>query len=153
MSSSKAATARPGAGPLDTFFKISQRGSTLGREVRGGLVTFFTMAYIVVLNPLIIGTQQDGTGKFLGGEGGDRQLPAVGVRPRAEDQRVQHDDVGHREERGEATADLPAKVRSTSRYLEISVESAAYARIGGGRRHASPPEDRSNSLRACFQMH
>ncbi|GAB2663239.1 NCS2 family permease [Gordonia jinhuaensis] len=27
----------------------------MGREVRGGLVTFFTMAYIVVLNPIIIG--------------------------------------------------------------------------------------------------
>ena len=32
---------------LDSFFKISERGSTVGREVRGGLVTFFTMAYIV----------------------------------------------------------------------------------------------------------
>src|SRR3954469_16623408 len=67
MSSSKAATARPGAGPLDSFFKISERGSTLGREVRGGLVTFFTMAYIVVLNPLIIGTVKDGTGQYVGG--------------------------------------------------------------------------------------
>ena len=37
------------------------------RELRGGLVTFFTMAYIVVLNPLIIGTQADSTGGFLGG--------------------------------------------------------------------------------------
>ncbi|ROZ89409.1 NCS2 family permease [Gordonia sp. OPL2] len=43
------------AGTLDRFFKISQRGSTLSREIRGGLVTFFTMAYIVVLNPIIIG--------------------------------------------------------------------------------------------------
>jgi len=41
---------------LDRFFKISERGSTVGREVRGGLVTFVTMAYIVVLNPLIIGS-------------------------------------------------------------------------------------------------
>ncbi|MGW0037730.1 NCS2 family permease [Gordonia sp. NPDC003376] len=41
--------------PVDRFFKISERGSTLSREVRGGLVTFFTMAYIVVLNPIIIG--------------------------------------------------------------------------------------------------
>ncbi|MFI6308026.1 NCS2 family permease [Amycolatopsis thailandensis] len=41
---------------LDRFFKISERGSTPGREVRGGIVTFFTMAYIVVLNPLIIGS-------------------------------------------------------------------------------------------------
>ncbi|SDP42627.1 putative MFS transporter, AGZA family, xanthine/uracil permease [Pedococcus dokdonensis] len=55
------------AGGLDGFFRITERGSTVSREVRGGLVTFFTMAYIVVLNPLIIGTQQDGSGSFLGG--------------------------------------------------------------------------------------
>ena len=41
---------------LDGFFKISERGSTVARELRGGVVTFFTMAYIVVLNPLIIGS-------------------------------------------------------------------------------------------------
>ena len=52
---------------LDRYFKISERGSTVGREVRGGLATFFTMAYIIVLNPLIIGTSPDGTGSFLGG--------------------------------------------------------------------------------------
>ncbi|MCP3800119.1 NCS2 family permease [Allokutzneria sp. A3M-2-11 16] len=45
-----------GAGRLDRYFKISERGSTVGREVRGGLVTFVTMAYIVVLNPLIMGS-------------------------------------------------------------------------------------------------
>ncbi|GAB2692091.1 NCS2 family permease [Thalassiella azotivora] len=55
---------------LDRFFKITERGSTVGREVRGGLATFFTMAYIVVLNPIIIGTQPDGTGGFLGGGDG-----------------------------------------------------------------------------------
>ena len=52
---------------LDRYFSITERGSTVGREVRGGIVTFFTMAYIIVLNPLIIGTQTDGAGKFLGG--------------------------------------------------------------------------------------
>jgi len=41
---------------LDRYFRIGERGSTVGREVRGGLVTFVTMAYIVVLNPLIIGS-------------------------------------------------------------------------------------------------
>ena len=51
----------------DRYFQVSQRGSTLGREVRGGLVTFFTMAYIIVLNPLIIGTATDADGNFLGG--------------------------------------------------------------------------------------
>ena len=52
---------------LDSYFKISERGSTVGREVRGGLVTFFTMAYIVALNPLILGGAVDGDKKFLGG--------------------------------------------------------------------------------------
>ena len=53
---------------LDSFFKISERGSTVGREVRGGFVTFFTMAYIVVLNPIILGGAKDSTGAFLGGD-------------------------------------------------------------------------------------
>ena len=55
---------------LDRFFSISERGSTISREVRGGLVTFVTMVYIVVLNPLIIGTVPDKTGHFLGGGSG-----------------------------------------------------------------------------------
>jgi AGZA family xanthine/uracil permease-like MFS transporter len=37
----------------------------MGREVRGGLATFFTMAYIVVLNPLILGAGVDGDGGKL----------------------------------------------------------------------------------------
>ncbi|MBY6412680.1 NCS2 family permease [Rhodococcus sp. BP-252] len=41
---------------LDNYFKITERGSTVGAEVRGGLVTFVAMAYIVVLNPLILGS-------------------------------------------------------------------------------------------------
>lgn len=47
---------RTATSTLDRFFKITERGSTPGREIRGGLVTFVTMAYIVVLNPLIIGS-------------------------------------------------------------------------------------------------
>ncbi|WP_423463047.1 NCS2 family permease [Promicromonospora sp. MS192] len=54
-------------GAIDRFFKISERGSTVWTEVRGGLVTFFTMSYIVVLNPLILGSVPDGTGQYLGG--------------------------------------------------------------------------------------
>ncbi|MBC9956303.1 NCS2 family permease [Yimella sp. cx-51] len=57
----------PRAGALDRYFKISERGSTVAREIRGGFVTFFTMAYIIALNPLIIGTVKDGTGQYLGG--------------------------------------------------------------------------------------
>jgi adenine/guanine/hypoxanthine permease len=51
----------PGGGPVDRFFRISERGSSYGREVRGGVATFFTMAYILVLNPIILGS---GTDKF-----------------------------------------------------------------------------------------
>jgi AGZA family xanthine/uracil permease-like MFS transporter len=54
------------AGRLDRFFHISERQSTLSREIRGGLATFFTMAYIVVLNPLILGGVKDADGQFLG---------------------------------------------------------------------------------------
>ncbi|MFE7405985.1 NCS2 family permease [Isoptericola sp. NPDC057559] len=42
-------------GVLERLFRITERGSTTGREIRGGLVTFFAMAYIVILNPLILG--------------------------------------------------------------------------------------------------
>ena len=55
--------ARPKNG-LDRFFSISARRSTVGREVRGGITTFFTMAYIVVLNPIIL-SGADITGKQL----------------------------------------------------------------------------------------
>jgi adenine/guanine/hypoxanthine permease len=41
---------------LQRVFRLDERESTVGREVRGGLVTFVTMAYIVVLNPLILGS-------------------------------------------------------------------------------------------------
>ncbi|MGA8210989.1 MAG: NCS2 family permease [Nocardioidaceae bacterium] len=60
---------------MDTFFKITERGSTLGREIRGGVVTFVTMAYIIVLNPLIIGRVQDADGAYLGG--GAPDLPMI----------------------------------------------------------------------------
>jgi adenine/guanine/hypoxanthine permease len=60
---------------LDRYFGITERGSTVATEVRGGLVTFVTMVYIVVLNPLIIGTVKDADGKFLGGG----QAPALGA--------------------------------------------------------------------------
>ncbi|MDQ1372905.1 MAG: adenine/guanine/hypoxanthine permease [Actinomycetota bacterium] len=47
------------------YFQVSERGSTVRTEVRGGLTTFFTMAYIVVLNPLILSGAADVTGKKL----------------------------------------------------------------------------------------
>ncbi|WP_413031403.1 NCS2 family permease [Mycolicibacterium litorale] len=50
---------------LDRFFEISARGSTLGAEVRGGLVTFIAMAYIIVLNPIILSSAEDVEGNTL----------------------------------------------------------------------------------------
>lgn len=41
---------------IERFFRVGQRGSTVGRELRGGLVTFVTMSYIIVLSPLILGS-------------------------------------------------------------------------------------------------
>jgi AGZA family xanthine/uracil permease-like MFS transporter len=53
-------------GWIDRFFGIAERQSTMSREIRGGLATFFTMAYIIVLNPLILGGVKDADGQFLG---------------------------------------------------------------------------------------
>ncbi|AVZ38766.1 MULTISPECIES: NCS2 family permease [unclassified Dietzia] len=66
MSQSTGAPSRsPARGPLDRYFKISERGSTVSREVRGGVVSFFAMAYIIVLNPLILGSGVDVEGNQL----------------------------------------------------------------------------------------
>ena len=50
---------------LDRYFGISSRGSNVQTEVRGGFATFFTMAYIVVLNPIILSSVADATGHKL----------------------------------------------------------------------------------------
>jgi len=57
---------QPNRSALDRYFHISERGSTVGSEIRAGVVTFFAMAYIVILNPLIIGTTPDVDGNVLG---------------------------------------------------------------------------------------
>ncbi|MER7736566.1 NCS2 family permease [Streptomyces erythrochromogenes] len=56
---------REPSGGLDRYFKISERGSTVAREVRGGFATFFAMAYIIVLNPIILGSAKDMYGHQL----------------------------------------------------------------------------------------
>jgi adenine/guanine/hypoxanthine permease len=52
---------------VDRYFHISARGSTFAREIRGGFATFFTMAYILVLNPIILGSAEDKFGAHLSG--------------------------------------------------------------------------------------
>ncbi len=39
---------------LATFFELDRRNTTVGRELRGGLATFLTMAYILFANPGIL---------------------------------------------------------------------------------------------------
>ncbi|WP_299087514.1 NCS2 family permease [uncultured Microbacterium sp.] len=51
---------------LDRFFEITKRGSTVATEIRGGLVTFITMGYIVILNPIILSGGTDVVGDTLG---------------------------------------------------------------------------------------
>src|SRR3954449_2475534 len=50
---------------LDRYFHISLRGSTVARELRGGVTTFMAMAYILLLNPLIL-SGKDVAGHTLG---------------------------------------------------------------------------------------
>ncbi len=39
---------------MDKFFKISERGSTISKEIIGGVTTFLAMAYILAVNPNIL---------------------------------------------------------------------------------------------------
>jgi adenine/guanine/hypoxanthine permease len=48
------AVAPPASGGLDSFFKLTERGTTVGTEVRAGITTFMVMAYIIFLNPIIL---------------------------------------------------------------------------------------------------
>jgi AGZA family xanthine/uracil permease-like MFS transporter len=52
-------------GRIERFFLVTERGSTVQAELRGGLTTFFTMAYIVVLNPIILSAAADVSGAKL----------------------------------------------------------------------------------------
>ncbi len=60
-------TDQPDISAVDRYFEITARGSSVQRELRGGLVTFFAMAYIIALNPLIIGTATDSRGLLISG--------------------------------------------------------------------------------------
>ncbi|NEA67365.1 NCS2 family permease [Streptomyces sp. SID12488] len=57
--------AAPDRSSLDRYFQITARKSTPGREIRGGITTFMAMAYILLLNPLIL-SGKDAAGNTLG---------------------------------------------------------------------------------------
>jgi len=49
-------TAPPSGGSvLDSYFKLTERGTSVGTEVRAGVTTFLVMAYIIFVNPSILG--------------------------------------------------------------------------------------------------
>lgn len=44
---------------LDSFFRISERGSSISRELRAGATSFLAMGYILIVNPLILANAID----------------------------------------------------------------------------------------------
>ncbi|WP_330254346.1 NCS2 family permease [Nocardia sp. NBC_00565] len=63
----KPSTPEPVAGrsALDRFFRLSERRTTVSREIRGGITTFVAMAYVILLVPLILGGVADVNGDKL----------------------------------------------------------------------------------------
>ncbi len=45
---------------MDRFFKVSERGSSVSTEVLGGITTFLAMAYIIAVNPMLMGPEGAG---------------------------------------------------------------------------------------------
>ncbi len=45
---------------IDSYFRITERGSTFGTELRGGVITFLAMVYILIVNPNILGPAAPG---------------------------------------------------------------------------------------------
>ena len=39
---------------MEKFFNLKKNGTTIGKEVIAGLTTFFTMAYIIAVNPSLL---------------------------------------------------------------------------------------------------
>jgi AGZA family xanthine/uracil permease-like MFS transporter len=42
------------AGVIEKIFRLRQNNTTAGREIRAGFATFLTMAYIIIVNPIIL---------------------------------------------------------------------------------------------------
>ena len=45
---------------IDKFFRITERNSTIQQEIRGGIITFLAMAYILIVNPNILSSAAAG---------------------------------------------------------------------------------------------
>ena len=51
-------------GAVSEFFEIDKRGSTIGAEVRAGVVSFLTMCYILLVNPQILSQVSEWLGRL-----------------------------------------------------------------------------------------
>mmetsp|Transcript_15362 Transcript_15362/g.18149 ORF Transcript_15362/g.18149 Transcript_15362/m.18149 type:complete len:86 (+) Transcript_15362:263-520(+) len=49
------------SGLLERWFKLSERGTTVGKEIRAGTTSFLTISYILLVNPFILGQPNTGT--------------------------------------------------------------------------------------------
>lgn len=58
-------TAETRSSALDKFFRLTERRTTITREIRGGITTFVAMAYVILLVPLILGGVTDINGDKL----------------------------------------------------------------------------------------
>jgi adenine/guanine/hypoxanthine permease len=56
---------QPKATGLDGYFRITERGSSIRTEIIAGLATWLTMAYILFVNPTILGALPDRAGTSL----------------------------------------------------------------------------------------
>ena len=54
MTDTKERAPSSGGSGLDSYFKLSERGTDVGTEVRAGVTTFLVMAYIIFVNPSIL---------------------------------------------------------------------------------------------------
>ncbi len=50
---------------MEKFFRLKEHGTTVRTEIIAGLTTFLTMAYILAVNPNILGTVMDRSGVFV----------------------------------------------------------------------------------------
>src|SRR5919112_969708 len=62
MATTSTAPGSSAGGALERYFRIHERGSSVGAEVRGGVTTFIVMAYILIVNPVILSTLTRGQG-------------------------------------------------------------------------------------------
>lgn len=51
---------------IASYFKFAERGTTFGTEIRAGVTTFAVMAYIIFLNPLILGVEGSPPAEAIG---------------------------------------------------------------------------------------